>query len=52
MRATRGTCTTPSATITLTTLGPSEAISAMARMMPGKAMSPSMIRISTLSSAR
>ena len=52
MRATRGTYTMPSATMTLTTLGPSEAISAMARMMAGKAMSPSMTRISTLSSRR
>ena len=35
MRATRGTYTMPSATITFTTLGPSDAMRAMARMMAG-----------------
>src|SRR5919108_3630036 len=35
MRATRGAYTTPMATITFRTLGPSDAIRAMARMMAG-----------------
>src|SRR5882724_10134430 len=52
MRATRGAYTIPMATMTLATLGPSEAISAMARMMAGKAMSPSITRITGLSSRR
>jgi len=52
MRATRGAYTTPMATITFSTLGPSEAMSAMARMMAGKAMSPSITRITTLSRRR
>src|SRR5207249_3035641 len=52
MRATRGAYTIPMATMTLATLGRSEAISAMARMMAGKAMSPSITRITGLSSRR
>ena len=51
-RATRGEYTTAMATITLITLGPSAAISAMASTMAGKAMSPSITRIMALSSRR
>ena len=52
MRATRGEYTTPMASTTLATLGPSAAISAIARMIAGKAMSPSITRMTTLSSLR
>ena len=52
MRAIRGVYTTARATTTFCRRGPSEAISAMARMMAGKAISPSMTRIRTLSRVR
>src|SRR5215831_3490691 len=51
-RATRGAYTMPIATITFAVLGPSDAISAIARMMAGNAMRPSITRMTTLSSAR
>src|SRR5215471_3101505 len=51
-RATRGAYTMPIATITFMVLGPSDAISAMARMIAGKAIRPSITRMTTLSSAR
>src|SRR5439155_27016000 len=48
-RATRGEYTTPMATMTLTTLAPSAAISAMASTIAGKAMRPSITRMTGLS---
>src|SRR5918996_169199 len=48
-RATRGEYTTAMDAITLMTLGPSAAMSAMARTMAGNAMSPSITRMTTLS---
>ena len=50
--AVRGVYTTESAKMTLATPGPRTAISAMASRMAGKAMSPSMTRITITSSRR
>ena len=52
VRAMRGTSTTEMARITFCTEPPATAISAMASSTPGMAISPSMQRISTLSSRR